>query len=348
MNKNRTRNDASPSQSDNNQSAPRRGQPSSTPADSKSSDRLEKESADGHRPPSPKDEKKPSSPDGYLTRSRFIPVLTHQTIRSHWPKLPDRATPIIDLIVQQPYEFDMGTSESRRLARHRSIVLLLDLTRLIDQNGLASYASLTRNAIGRSEKDYDQISYMMDSIVFDQMTMIASREALIRPWNPSLLNRTSSKGSYPYPSVGMARRLLNDIVTFHGTSRAAAISIITNRQFCLPGDKLLDGTVLRIPKEHIPDQLFIFTSPTIAYSSSPVYSPSYSFCSSYDDKTYEAQIVLQCRQKPNSFRVQGETIGLGERQVCPFISNETMEYFTDIRSSLVAYGLLIRVREKAA
>ena len=136
------------------------------------------------------------------------------------------------------------------------------------------------------------------------------------------------------------------IVTFHGTSRAAAISIITHRQFCLPGDKLLDGTALGIRKGHIPNQRYIFTSPTIAYSSSPVYSPSYDFCSSHDDKTYEAQIVLQCRQKPNSFSVQRETIGLGEKQICPFIANETMEYFTDIRSSLVAYGLLIRVREK--
>jgi len=43
----------------------------------------------------------------------------------------------------------------------------------------------------------------MDSIVFDQMTMIGSREALIRPWDPSLLNRASSKGSYPYPSVNL-------------------------------------------------------------------------------------------------------------------------------------------------
>jgi hypothetical protein len=43
----------------------------------------------------------------------------------------------------------------------------------------------------------------MDSIVFDKMTMIGSREALIRPWDPSLLNRASSNGSYPYPSVNI-------------------------------------------------------------------------------------------------------------------------------------------------
>lgn len=57
----------------------------------------------------------------------------------------------------------------------------------------------------KSGKDYDQISYMMDSIVFDQMTLIGSREAFIRPWDPSLLNRTSSKGSYPYPSVNLCK-----------------------------------------------------------------------------------------------------------------------------------------------
>lgn len=45
----------------------------------------------------------------------------------------------------------------------------------------------------------------MDSIVFDQMTMIGSREALLRPWNPSLLNRASSKGPYPYPAVNGRR-----------------------------------------------------------------------------------------------------------------------------------------------
>ncbi len=72
---------------------------------------------------------------------------------------------------------------------------------MIKQQGLEQYASLTRNAIEKSDKDYDKISYMMDSIVFDKMTMIGSREALIRPWNPSLLNRASSKGFYPYPSV---------------------------------------------------------------------------------------------------------------------------------------------------
>ena len=136
------------------------------------------------------------------------------------------------------------------------------------------------------------------------------------------------------------------IVTFHGTTKIAAQSILTHRQFCLPGDTLIDGTVLGIRDGHIPDQKFIFTSPTIAYSSSTVYSPIYKFYSNEQKKNFEAQIVLQCRQMPNTFKVQRETIGLGKKQICPFISNEEMEYFTDRRATLVAYGLLVRVKEK--
>ena len=134
------------------------------------------------------------------------------------------------------------------------------------------------------------------------------------------------------------------IVTFHGTTKVAAQSVITNRQFCLPGDRLIDGSILGIREGHIPDQRFIYTSPTIAYSSTGVYSPFYPFKSSIDNQMHKAQIVLQCRQKPNSYKVQGETIGLGHKRLCKHITNDKMEYFTDIRASIVAYGLLIRVQ----
>ena len=136
------------------------------------------------------------------------------------------------------------------------------------------------------------------------------------------------------------------IVTFHGTTKIGALSIIINRQFSLPGDQLIDGSILGIREGHIPDKKHIYTSPTIAYSSSPIYSPPYEFYSQRNKKKYEAQIVLQCRQKPGSFEIQRETIGAGQKQICPFISNEELEYFTGIRASVVAYGLLIRIREK--
>lgn len=135
------------------------------------------------------------------------------------------------------------------------------------------------------------------------------------------------------------------IVTFHGTSKIAAQSIIAHRQFCWPGDVLIDGTKLRIRPGHIPNQNHLYTSPTIAYSSSLAYSPVYEFHSSENDSDYQVQIVLQCRQLPDSFEIGPETIG-AEEEICPHIPNAQIEYFTDRRGSIVAYGLLVRFRQK--
>lgn len=136
------------------------------------------------------------------------------------------------------------------------------------------------------------------------------------------------------------------IVTFHGTTLVGAQSILYNSRFCLPGDKLIDGTILGIRKGHIPDKKHIYTSPTIAYSSLPVYSPENEFYSSTTRRAYDVQIVLQCRQKPDSFKIQGETVGATTRRLCPHISNDKIEYFTEIRDSLVAYGLLVKLVER--
>lgn len=136
------------------------------------------------------------------------------------------------------------------------------------------------------------------------------------------------------------------IITFHGTTKIAAQSILTHRQFCHPGDVLIDGTKLAIRPGHIPGQLFVYTSPTIAYSSSPVYSQVYDFHSTENNNNYEVQIVLQCRQMPESYKIGPETIGANKTQICPHIPNSKIEYFTDRRASIHAYGLLVRFREK--
>jgi hypothetical protein len=138
------------------------------------------------------------------------------------------------------------------------------------------------------------------------------------------------------------------IVTFHGTTKIAAQSILAHRQFCLPGDVLIDGTKLGIRPGHIPNQTFLYSSPTIAYSSGPAYSPVYDFHSTENDANYETQIVLQCRQMPNSYKIGPETIGAGKTQICPHIPNSEIEYYTDRRSSLIAYGILVRFRPKNA
>ncbi|CAF0748291.1 unnamed protein product [Adineta steineri] len=133
------------------------------------------------------------------------------------------------------------------------------------------------------------------------------------------------------------------IVTFHGTSLVAAKSIIHNGQFWLPEDELIGWSLLRIGPGYISGKKHIYTSPTIAYSSLPLYSPKYDFNSLNDNFDYKAQIVLQCRQKPNTYSVQGETIDARTTRICPFIPNSEIEYFTEIRGSLVAYGLLVKL-----
>ena len=149
------------------------------------------------------------------------------------------------------------------------------------------------------------------------------------------------------PVVSKTQDIWNKwIVTFHGTTSIAAQSILTHRQFCHPGDTLIDGTKLGIRPGHIPNQMYVYTSPTIAYSSGPAYSPVYEFHSKENDGTYQAQIVLQCRQMPKSYKIGPETIGAGKTEICKHIPNSEIEYFTDRRGTIHAYGLLVRFRAK--
>jgi hypothetical protein len=132
------------------------------------------------------------------------------------------------------------------------------------------------------------------------------------------------------------------VVSYHGTSPLAAKSIIEHHQFLLPGDQCISGTIIRIREGHIPNKFQVYTSPTIAYSGHDIYSPSIPFRSA-TGQSYQAKIVLQCRQQPDTYKIQAETIGAGSRRLCSIIPNSEVEYFTEVRSSIVPYGLLIRV-----
>ena len=139
----------------------------------------------------------------------------------------------------------------------------------------------------------------------------------------------------------------NWAVSYHGTNPQAAKSIIEHHQFLVPGDRSITGGVIKIQKEHIPGKFHIYTSPTIAYSGDGIYSPSTVFHSTTTGKSYKAKVVLQCRQKPGTFTIQAETIGATakNRRICPIIPNNQVEYFTEVRASVVPYGFLIRVFE---
>ena len=50
------------------------------------------------------------APIGYLTKSRYILNINQNLINQKWPKLLATMKPIIELIIDQPFEFDKGTS----------------------------------------------------------------------------------------------------------------------------------------------------------------------------------------------------------------------------------------------
>ena len=122
--------------------------------------------------------------------------------------------------------------------------------------------------------------------------------------------------------------------------------MVTNRPpplFRYTGDKRSDGVQLQIHPGHIKDKYEIYTSPTIAYSSLPCYCPKQSFQSKITNERYNARIVLQCRQKPGTYQVQGETVGAEEERICPIIPNNQVEILTTIRAAVVPYGILIHL-----
>ena len=135
------------------------------------------------------------------------------------------------------------------------------------------------------------------------------------------------------------------IVVYHGTTTIAAKSILTHRQFLLPGDHLINGLELPIRPGHIPGKIHIYTSPSIRYASLDVYSTMYSFKSPTTGRRYNAQIVLQCKQKLGTFNIQRETVGWGTKRICDIIPNERIEYYTNRRSTVVPYRLLVRLTD---
>jgi hypothetical protein len=99
-------------------------------------------------------------------------------------------------------------------------------------------------------------------------------------------------------------------VTFHGTNPDLVSDILFHGTIGMPGDVLINGTLLtslncagRIDQNY-------YTSPTIAYSGLQLYAQCKKF--QYGTEKLWGQIVLQCKQKPSSvLKKQEETMGFG-------------------------------------
>lgn len=132
---------------------------------------------------------------------------------------------------------------------------------------------------------------------------------------------------------------------YHGTSIISAKSIIEHRQLLLPGETTMKGAKIVMPAGHIVGEQFFFTTPTIKYAEHPAYASQYEFKSPSTKKYYNIRVVLQCKQKPGSYTVQAETVGLGRNRICPFIPNDKMEWKTAHRSSIWPYAILLQIQQ---
>ena len=111
-----------------------------------------------------------------------------------------------------------------------------------------------------------------------------------------------------------------------------------------PGDTLLDGTVLGSTKCAGRTDSVIYTSPTVKYAGLKFYAEPQPF-----GDGMAASIVLQCRQKPDTFVKQGETMAFNRRwpghleRECPNVPSSGLEWKTKNNAATLPYGLLIRL-----
>jgi len=147
-------------------------------------------------------------------------------------------------------------------------------------------------------------------------------------WIPITPARSISSGRWDY--------------SYHGTPPASVGSILKN-QLVLPGNRTREGLTIKIQPGHIPNQKFIFTSPSIHCASHYVYAWPVEWI--YEGKTYYVRTVFQVRQKHDAYSMRRNT--LVESCWDPSVSfddhfrNEEMEWCTSDQQSVMLTGLLI-------
>jgi len=131
-------------------------------------------------------------------------------------------------------------------------------------------------------------------------------------------------------------------VAYHGTKKEIISSILDHNRIMFPGDKLNDGTVLKVRLGQIwADKVddgkksVIYLSPTIYYASNFVYAEPFTI------NGKKCQIVLQCRINPKCYQKFPETLNL-KKQLDPQFRNDEIEWVTADRAGVIPYGLLIR------
>jgi hypothetical protein len=131
--------------------------------------------------------------------------------------------------------------------------------------------------------------------------------------------------------------------SYHGTSIDKALSIIQHRQLLIPGDIANDNQPIRIV--HGTQTSYYYTTPCITYASLETYSRSVLFNSAITGENYKVKVIVQLKQKPDSFRIQRGTVPYfypPNPPVCTIIKHEQLEWYSNARASTVPYGLLFK------
>ena len=122
--------------------------------------------------------------------------------------------------------------------------------------------------------------------------------------------------------------------TFYGISKDYLEDILKQDFLPFPGDHLSSGRVFGT--RHLDDR-YIYTSPSIHYAVDRRYYPKDTI--KLNDQLYDVEIVLQCKQHPQGIERQSAY----RSGMCSIISSNEIEWKTKQRSSIVPYGLLIRL-----
>jgi hypothetical protein len=122
--------------------------------------------------------------------------------------------------------------------------------------------------------------------------------------------------------------------SFHGVSTHQLENILHNRFIPLPGDRLLNGEIFS-PKFFDPGHCY--TSPSIYYTSRLNVCEKYEF-RSQSNEYYQVRIVLQCKQKPNTFEITH-----GRQNLCNIIPANQIKWKSSTRSTIIPYGLLVHI-----
>ena len=129
-------------------------------------------------------------------------------------------------------------------------------------------------------------------------------------------------------------------VSFHGCPSEVISSILRQGELLIPGDKMIDGK--KLPNRLTgggSNRIGLYTSPSIKYSELDIYTKPRQWSGS------SVRTVIQCRQKPGTFGIEGETIGwttrFGAARFSRHFGNDRIERFTKARGSIIPYRVLV-------